>query len=209
MGVIQLNVPDEHLNRLNNFYITTFGYEIHTQLLNFIDHELKKIPDDYEMKPVEPQPIPSIHYDVTRQSSPYYLEIKYPDGSKKYTRGSSYDDVLRIMNEWSKHSFSKETKIKSILKINPDDRRCIHRMKEGNKFMVRTKEGNCSKRFGNYNLEDAKIVRNFLVEKDWDPKYQPKNLIGVFEGFDKNNASEYLLKIAKGEIKYDSSQKNG
>lgn len=192
MGNLILSIPTNELNKLNNFYLSEFGYEIHTQLLNFIHEELKRCKNYPEDKP-EPMPKPSIK---TRNGE-YMLMVEYPDEERLRITVENYSEAVKLLNEWSKYSFSKEGRDKVLMKYYPEKIPCIQ-VSTNNKYCIKKyPEGtNRVYQFGCYDtIEDACLVKQFLVEHNWDLKYQPSNYYD--EGYSWKTASNHLLELIK------------
>lgn len=208
MAQIRINIPDEYFNRLNNFYIDNFGYEIHTPIQNFIREELERC-GDYSTEKPKKVPIPSIVKD-SGGKYPYFLTVRYPDGSKSMISVKSFELAMEMWNEWSKYSFDKKNHRDVALKFKHenDSRVMGMRIKGRNgKFRVRCRREKSDKYFGSYStVEDAVIVREFLTEHNWDMKYHISNVMQSVEGIHQYNYSDWMLKVAKGEIEYDTSE---
>lgn len=189
MARIIFNIPSEKFNQLNNFYLENFGYDIHTQIQNFLFDEMKKC-EDYSAEPSKPHPIP-----VIRESrSKYLLIVSYPDGSTSSVYHEDYGLLLKIWNEWSKYGFEKESKDEVLSKFLPS--RVPHEA-----YRLRHKVNGKTESWGTYaSVEEQREVRNFLEKCNWDKKYHYTNLNKNVSGCNKGNYSQYLLQIARGEM---------
>lgn len=195
MEEIRFSIPAHIMNRLNNFYLENFEYDVYTQIQNFILSEYERSMGYSESVPVE-HPLPSIH----KSKEKYFFRVLYPDGSKLQIYHKDYFLLVDLWNEWSKYGFSKDAYTSMLIKFE------CHTMlgnisKTRGKYQVR-KFGKDDERisFGTYtSLEDAYTVKCFLDDHDWDEKYSASNLVSSIEGCTKMSTSKFMLKIAEGE----------
>ena len=198
METVKLKVPKPLLNQLNNFYLDNFNYDIYTELQNFITNELKRCKECSTDNPPE-HPRPTIELAYPFGTSEYLLKVIYPDNSSLEIKHNDYDLLVEMWNAWSKFGFAKESREKVLMKYLPERISNVQRVR--GRFII-LKEVNGKKyTFANCsNYEDAFTIRNFLIEHNWDLKYQFKRFRDNFEGCNQYNYSDYLLKIAKGEL---------
>lgn len=103
-----------------------------------------------------------------------------------------------MMNEWSKYSFKKECRDIVLAKAKPICLSYIQK-RRGKLLVIRNK-----KSYGTYeDINDAIIVRDFLIKENWNEKYIISNLCKEIDECNHLNASDYQLKIAKGEYGLD------
>lgn len=190
-----VSLPPERLNKLNNYYIENFGYDIHTQIHNFLRMEYEKCKDYPETEP-QSQPVPSIKGDNRKDK--WNLTVKYPNKTKKFVCHDDYDLLCDVWNEWSKYSFSEESKSKVYNKYNKN------KHISSSKGTYRIRYGKSKLGFGTYRTsEDARKVRDFLMEHNWDRKYSFSNITKTVDGVHQYNYNDYMLKLVAGEITYD------
>ena len=175
MAQININLPSDKLNRLNNFYLSEYGYDIHTQLVNFVEDELAKA-SEYPTTAPEEHPIPTIFRD---KRGYYSFEVTYPDGKRLLTSHKDYSLLLNLWNEWSVTGFDIDERENILAKVLPEKVRNIQ-YKSGRRKYIVVKEIDGKKyHFGQYaSFEEAFLVKKFLEKKDWDLKYHSSNVRG-------------------------------
>lgn len=196
---VRFKIPDEKFNQLNQFYMENFGYDIYTQIQNFIFNEMKQC-GAYSTEPIPQQPRPKIIVNTDDDKrARYKLVVTYPDDSELFLYHDDYSVLMGVWNEWSKYAFSKDARETVYLKLIPDKIKCIQFI-YGLYRVIKVIDGK-KKRFGNFKrIEDAIRVKNFLDSRGWDTKYYFDNLIANIDGCHRNNYSKYLLKIVDGEM---------
>lgn len=185
MVVVNLNIPDEYYNKMNNYFLTNFGYNIHTHLYAVVLNEVEKC-EDYPATEPEVKPKPSIRNNPNNPEQ-FTLYVTYPDNSKQQVNGE-FNFISQVLIEWSKYSFEKDKREKVLTKF--DKTKYEYITQNNGLWDVRRNFDGKNYHFGLYeNLNDALLVRNFLIKKDWDLKYMG----------DKHK----LLDIAKGEMEHE------
>lgn len=194
---VSFNVPRKELNKLNNFYLENFGYDIYTQLQIFIFSELKQCENTSGTVPVA-HPHPSLTLDYKYDSPRLAFDVTYEDGSVYKTCYDDYDKLMSLWTEWSKYGFSKKSRDLVLNKVLPKRVQNINCV--GKKYVVSKKINGKMCEFGRYNSwEDAFLVKCFLEENGWNLKYSMSNLKKSIEECNQNNSAEYMLKIVRGE----------
>lgn len=169
---LDLTLPPTLFEKLNNFYLSEYGYDIHTQLLLYLFNEYNKIKDE---PPLEGEDIP---YPLIKKvgGNSWVVCVDYSDGEKRSIYVPSWEDAFDVIMEWSKHSFDKHFH-KPEQEIVPPvqmDRTNIHISED--RYRVRKRIDGKYLNFGFYtSIEEARIVRDFLVTEDWDSKYSRDN----------------------------------
>lgn len=167
MVIVTLNMPDEFYNRVNNYYDTNFGYDIYTQLYTFLFHELEKC-EDYPTTKPPAKPKPSIRCSGHKNSD-YMLVVTYPDKTTLQV-SDTFENLSKILKEWSKYSFSKDKKEDVLSKF--DKSKVSNINKSYNKWEVRKNINKTKYHFGYYDSIDKAInVKRFLESRNWDLKY--------------------------------------
>lgn len=190
MEQVILNLPDKEYNRLNNYYMKHFGYEIYTQLYNFIGTEIEKCREYEDDKKVE-MPHPTINKNLDE----FLAIVRYPDNTYVSRKQETYKECLECLNEWSKHSFSKEK-----IRPNQTDIQTGYR-KERGKWVLTCRVNGKQRYYGQYDTRsDALLVGEFLRKNNYDDHYSLKYLSEHFGGCNQQTLSKYYLKLAKGEI---------
>lgn len=195
--IIPLKIPREYVNRLNNFYLENFGYDIRTQLFIYIHSELKKCGDYSEDTP-KCFPIPSIR----KKGDDFILNITYPDGTKSLLDGKTWERNLDLMKEWSKYQYDKSAREKVMLNVLTEEElknKPFPNIRRGHsKYAVASTVGNRKKFFGHYDtIEEAIEVRDFLEKHNWDSKYHSSNVMKERDDITQFNYSEYLLNLVR------------
>lgn len=193
---VRFKIPDEKFNQLNQFYMENFGYDVYTQLQNFIFNEMKQC-STYSTEPIPQQPHPKILVNPDDRRGRYKLVVTYPDDSELFLFHDDYSVLMGVWNEWSKYAFSKDARETVYLKLIPERIQCVQFI-GGSYRVVKVVDGK-TKIFGNFKqIEDAIRVKNFLVSHGWDTKYSPDNLIANIDGCHIHNYSQFLLEIVDG-----------
>lgn len=165
-----MNIPQKYYNQLNNFYIDNFGYEIHTQINNFLYNELKQCMDCSSEDP-QKQPLPAIQ----KYKDKVIFHVKYPNGKRAEILCEDYLEATEVWNEWAKYSFDINKRNKVFAKFFPE--RIPYIQKSGDEWVIVKTIDGVKRHFGTYSsLDDAVKVRTFLEEQGWDLKYMPCNL---------------------------------
>lgn len=196
MAKVIINLPEAKYNQLNNFYLENFGYDIHTQLMNFLSDEMR-VCESYSEEPARPRPHPTIS---AHGQDGYILRVYYPDGSTSNFSNKDYEVLLDVWNEWSKYNFSKQSLEKVIVKTVPKKSKQHVFLSKGRYHIQKFIKGKRIYWYSYDLFDEAVEVRDFLLEHEWDKKYFPKNLMKQIPNCNKLNYSKYLLRIARGEM---------